>query len=282
MICTEYKFVPEDIAGFFITSDLTHKEQSDILTDIFEKHNDSIASAYRNDFLLFKKNISDIMILCESDNETFDEVRFIMWEIGGGDITPYEEDYDVFSAYFKLIKLQLMYSGINCKKIKLRTLLKDFGYKRRTAELVDKMNKAFDALGLVTYLKNREPCDVGQIDIDDMIVIRLGEDKKMSDDMNRISFGSAAVLVYDERLKAGYESDFYKWLTGNGFKSWGKHGFFGSCPWIYVNLNNKVYAFGMPGIKITQEFGNHAVTIEEFVEIYNIFEKYQGKKPLEF
>ncbi len=39
----------------------------------------------------------------------------------------------------------------------------------------------------------------------------------------------------------------------------------------------KRYAFGMPRIKITQEFGNHAVTIEEFMEIYQIFDKYSGK-----
>lgn len=104
----------------------------------------------------------------------------------------------------------------------------------------------------------------------------------MDNDANSISFGSAAVLVFDKSLKAGYESDFYKWLSANGFKSWGRHGFFSSCPWILVNLNNKLYAFGMPGIKITQEFGNHAVTIEEFMEIYQIFVKYNGKMPLEF
>lgn len=104
----------------------------------------------------------------------------------------------------------------------------------------------------------------------------------MSNNIDSISFGSAAVLVYDKSLLEGYDSEFYKWLHENGFKSWGRHGFFSSCPWIYVNLNNRIYAFGMPGIPITQEFGDHAVTIEEFMSIYNIFEKYKGKKPLEF
>lgn len=104
----------------------------------------------------------------------------------------------------------------------------------------------------------------------------------MSNNIDSISFGSAAVLVYDKSLLEGYDSEFYKWLRENGFKSWERHGFFSSCPWIYVNLNNRIYAFGMPGIPITQEFGDHAVTIEEFMSIYNIFEKYKGKKPLEF
>lgn len=104
----------------------------------------------------------------------------------------------------------------------------------------------------------------------------------MSNNIDSISFGSAAVLVYDKSLQEGYDSEFYNWLKENGFMWWGKKGFFKGCPWIYVNLNNKIYAFGMPGIPITQEFGNHAVTIEEFMTIYNIFEKYRGKKPLEF
>lgn len=173
MINTEYCFVPDDIAGYFITADPAHKEQNDILADLFNNHNDLIAPNYRNDFMHFKKSVSDIMILSEADNETFDEVQFIMWEVRESGMMPYEESYNYFSAYFKLIKLQLMYSGIECRKIKLRTLLRDFGYKRRTAELVNKINSALEALGLLTYLKNREQCHIGYVDIDDMIMIRL-------------------------------------------------------------------------------------------------------------
>lgn len=36
----------------------------------------------------------------------------------------------------------------------------------------------------------------------------------MSDDMNRISFGSAAVLVYDESLKAGESTAFFPAARG--------------------------------------------------------------------
>jgi len=90
----------------------------------------------------------------------------------------------------------------------------------------------------------------------------------MDNDTKSISFGSATVLVYDEKLRAGYESDFYKWLIENGFENRSKKGFYDSCPWIFVNMSNKAYAFGMSGMKLAEPFGGHAVTIEEFMEIY--------------
>lgn len=104
----------------------------------------------------------------------------------------------------------------------------------------------------------------------------------MSTNEKSISFGTAAILIYDESLLAGRDSEFYKWLKENGFQCGGGKGFFKGCCWIYANLNNRTYAFGMPGIRVTQELGGHAVTIEEFKEIFNIFEKYKGKDPLKF
>ena len=38
----------------------------------------------------------------------------------------------------------------------------------------------------------------------------------------------------------------------------------------------------MPGIKVVQPIGNHAVTLDEFMAIYNIYKKYEGKSPLVF
>ena len=41
----------------------------------------------------------------------------------------------------------------------------------------------------------------------------------------------------------------------------------------YINLNNKRYAFGLPGISITRPVGEHAITKEEFMLIYDIYKK---------
>lgn len=60
------------------------------------------------------------------------------------------------------------------------------------------------------------------------------------------------------------------------------HGWYEGVHWIYVNLNSKLYAPGMPGIPITTALGHHAVTIEEFKTIYNIYKKYEGKSIFTF
>ena len=73
--------------------------------------------------------------------------------------------------------MQLTYSGISYRKIKLRNLLRDFNYKRRTAALMNRMNLALNALGLETYLRGYEKCDIRDAGLDDMIMIRL-ETKK--------------------------------------------------------------------------------------------------------
>lgn len=42
-----------------------------------------------------------------------------------------------------------------------------------------------------------------------------------------------------------------------------------------------VYAPGMPGMKLATPLFNHAITVYEFLTIWDIFSKYQGLGPLE-
>ena len=99
-------------------------------------------------------------------------------------------------------------------------------------------------------------------------------------DTNRISFGSSAFIIKDDELKKGWDSNFILFLKNEGFKTWGRKGYFDGINWIYVNLNNKIYAFGIPGVAITTPVGNHAITKEEFMKIYDIYKKYNQEHPL--
>lgn len=100
--------------------------------------------------------------------------------------------------------------------------------------------------------------------------------------MSEISAGSAAILVKDESLNSNPNAEFYTYLKEEGFTMW-EHskGFFDGVDWIYVNLNTKKIARGMPGIPVTAILGKHAVTIDEFKQIYRIFKKYEDKNTLE-
>lgn len=52
-------------------------------------------------------------------------------------------------------------------------LLRDFGYKKRTASLMCHINRTINMLGLKTYLRYYEECDISDAGLDDMIMIRL-------------------------------------------------------------------------------------------------------------
>lgn len=126
---------------------------------------------YRHDNLLFKQSVMNLLTMYELDDRTYNEAELILREVDSTIEADTGADY--FGAYFKLIWLQLMYSGISYRKIKLRTLLHDFGYKWRTEALTSSMIHALNALELVTYLRNYEVCDIRDVKLDDMIMIRL-------------------------------------------------------------------------------------------------------------
>ena len=95
----------------------------------------------------------------------------------------------------------------------------------------------------------------------------------MKDD--EIGAGGAAIIVCDDTLINFDDSSFKQYLDSEGFEKWKKgHSF--NTSWIYVNINSKFYAKGMPGIGVTSHLGEHAITIDEFKTIYNIFKQYKG------
>lgn len=84
-----------------------------------------------------------------------------------------------------------------------------------------------------------------------------------------------AFLVCDESF-GNNNAPFFEFLKREGF-TYGSHkGNFG-CPWIHVDITTKQYALGMPGVEFVGVLGNHAITIKEFMTIYNIFKKYEDK-----
>ena len=84
-----------------------------------------------------------------------------------------------------------------------------------------------------------------------------------------------AFLVCDESLKDS-SAPFYEFLRRNGY-TYGTHKGNYGCPWAHVDITTKQYAYGMPGVSFVGELGNHAITISDFMTIYNIFKKYEGK-----
>lgn len=100
--------------------------------------------------------------------------------------------------------------------------------------------------------------------------------KELKKEAKTIGAGGSCFLIKDARLLSGWGSPVYKWLYDKGFVSWGTKGVYKGVDWVFVNPYSKVFAPGLRGYKVTSVVCDHAVTLEEFEVIYNIFKKYEG------
>ena len=96
----------------------------------------------------------------------------------------------------------------------------------------------------------------------------------------KLSDNASCFLIKDDRLKENWHSTpIYAFLEQEGFsgaKVGTNLGCRGSIDWLYVNIYSKVFAKGRAGIGLAPVVGNHAITFDEFVTIYNIYKKYEG------
>ena len=171
MIYTKYLFTPLDLSNFIFYNDLTYSRQKEVLKDLFDNHNEEIVSPFRDDFIRFQRAVNDILIKDELTYEQREEAEMIMHEVNGFSTeTTSEPDY--YGAYFKLIKLRLLYAQDYCK-IKMKNLLSDFGYQRRSEQLLTRMNRAINRLGIVPYKRGYESCNLATTGLDDTIIFRI-------------------------------------------------------------------------------------------------------------
>lgn len=171
----KYLYTPFDIAVYFTSANLTISEERSVLISLWEQRDILIWSQYRKDKRQYLNSVRHELNRLEGFLDCKDELNLILQELGSR-FNLHESDYEqgVIESYFKIIKLRLTYTtGTDYCKIKLRNLIGSFGYKRRTAALVDYINRAIKSLGLKTYLRGWEPCDIGTVGLDEMIIMRL-------------------------------------------------------------------------------------------------------------
>lgn len=169
----KYKYTPLDFYNYILLYDLRFSEQNRIIEDFFQSHNSELASAYRNDLPLLRREINNIKICNTADANELNEVAIILNELKVKyKFAPQKEEY-LFADYFKMLKLQLLYSGAQYKKVKLRAILAKFGYKKRTEQVRKDLINTIKSLGLHPYLSYRVECEITKIPLDSIITFRL-------------------------------------------------------------------------------------------------------------
>ena len=174
---SKYLYTPKDIAIFFNYSDFRKSDEKIVREDLWENRNMVLEPKYRKDKKKFINEISKYMVILslKEYKKELEEINIIFEELGSEyEMNLLEREEYYVEAFFRFIKLRLTYIE-NCSfiKIKLRTLLRNFGYKRRSENIVENIKRTMKSLRLECYLRDYQLCDINEIDIDDTIIIRL-------------------------------------------------------------------------------------------------------------
>lgn len=171
----KYLYTPYDVAVFCLYADFTSSDERVIVSDIWENSKGAIPAKYRDNLSLYKREISLERFKLEDMQGDLDQLNLLMSDTEHAYcVDGTLDEQGIIESYFKIIKLSLTHiEGCDYRKIKLRRMLRQFGYKRRSPQLVASIKRTLSALELKTYLRVYVPCDVSDIDVDDMIMIRL-------------------------------------------------------------------------------------------------------------
>lgn len=171
------------VANYLEISDLKNKEEKLILKKIwnaeFQNYKEKTVLSYekflefvnreiyKNSSANYKEEcifIDRILGNTRNENEILNENQEL-----------YNKERDI-KIYFKTIQLQLIYNEkMKYKRLKFKTILKEFGYKRRSLKLTTTLKVVLQDLNLKTYIKKHKLCDIENIKIDDNISIRFEE-----------------------------------------------------------------------------------------------------------
>lgn len=171
----KYLYTPQNIAVFFLKGDFTLSDERAVIIEIWEEDKAFLPAKYRKDFLLFEQHIYIQLSKLDSDLSDLNELNILMHDTSSPTFLDGSIDEEWYiENYFKIIRLFLTHvQDVSYRKIKLRTLLRDFGYKRRSAQLIECIRRTLVKLELKTYLRDYIPCNISEIDIDDMVMIRI-------------------------------------------------------------------------------------------------------------
>ena len=85
-----------------------------------------------------------------------------------------KDEFDNIRSYFMELRLRIVFiENKDYVRMKLRTLLHDHGYQKRTARLNAYLKQCMYFYHIETFVKGGEACDIEEISLDDMITFRV-------------------------------------------------------------------------------------------------------------
>ena len=166
-----------DIAFILQDLKLGCREESKVLDSIWENEKSLLSEQYRDNkrkflldiyqwshYILDKDAIDEELVAIQRDLKHSDKTLQL------DQLSGYFSDFDIF---FKSCRIKILYGSRNYVKIKLRTLLERYGYKRRSSLIVQYIKHCLTFYNLQVAVRGGDICDIETVGIDEMLMFRL-------------------------------------------------------------------------------------------------------------
>lgn len=178
MDITELYYDPYSLALFMVSREMGGRRTMEFLENVYTEEKAFLYPDYARDKKAF---FSDTLYWMEYliDKETLDaEFPVVEKDFKAAGKTFVREsmmsDYPDIDLFFMFMRLRILYvDKQNYERMKLRTLLRNYGYKKRSPAIVKHINECLIFYHIQPYLRNYEQCQIEHVDLDDMITFRV-------------------------------------------------------------------------------------------------------------
>lgn len=166
------------IAYFAVSMDMGSKLMMEFLDELFKYEFEFLHPEYkrnRKKFIMDTLNWAGYLMDKEALDKEFPVIDKEFKALGKRfTMDDRLSEYRNVDLFFMMLRLRLIYDdGRDYIRMKLRTLLSHYGYKRRSEAITSHIRDCLMFYHIQTYLKGEQECDIKDISLDDMITFRL-------------------------------------------------------------------------------------------------------------
>lgn len=174
----EMYYSPYSVAYFAVSQEMGSRKQMELLENLYVRDYEYLHPSYKGNKKGFISDVlywSDYLVDKEKLDKEFPVVEKDFKATGRQFIKESMiSDYPEINMFFMLLRLRILYlDGQKYVRMKLRTMLKHYGYKRRSEGLMSRIRDCMMFYHIQPYLRGEQECNIKEIDLDDMITFRV-------------------------------------------------------------------------------------------------------------
>ena len=167
-----------DVAAIVSSMQLGCRDESKILDLIWEGETEFLPLPYRTNQRKFILDVNhwiqyfyDKPVIDKEFPAIQKDLAYSKRDLQADQLT---SDFSNLDLFFKSIRIRILYGNGNVYvRMKLRTLLKQYGYKRMSKILLQHINRCMSFYRLEATLRDGMQCSIENVDQDQMLIFRV-------------------------------------------------------------------------------------------------------------